>query len=345
MCEINKINYDSISIGSLDSMNFSDSCPICLTKMKANTKTLTCQHIFHKECIESWELQNNTCPICRSQIDPDFKKVKIITIPIILPPLPNTVDYSSQRSYVISIPNNLMDFNSDNTRTQHIVNISRVSYLSHISSLSNNRFCNWFRTNKKIIKRKLFLGFFVLSILSIIGCSAYFDAMIHISNNYINDAIKGMDLYNNTNSTNLDFVNFDNNTEPWLNISNTTSANTNTHSNVSILGNKDDHTYSAYVLSVGDFLYWFYYISMILTIYKTKNTSYPCVYVFYGVAIITIWIIRGAFYSNTLSYLSDTALNLDKYYLNQMSCAFMYYGCTFAFNFVLTLLFLMFIIN
>jgi len=28
------------------------------------------QHIFHKACIEPWLQRKNTCPICRTTIDP-----------------------------------------------------------------------------------------------------------------------------------------------------------------------------------------------------------------------------------------------------------------------------------
>ena len=41
-------------------------CSICLCELTSSGKlTTTCNHIFHKECINSWIERNNTCPLCR----------------------------------------------------------------------------------------------------------------------------------------------------------------------------------------------------------------------------------------------------------------------------------------
>ena len=44
-----------------------DKCPICLINMKTkNIKQLSCNHKFHKKCIDGWfDSGHNTCPICR----------------------------------------------------------------------------------------------------------------------------------------------------------------------------------------------------------------------------------------------------------------------------------------
>ena len=43
------------------------SCSICLNNYKINeyTRTLKCNHTFHKECIDKWAVKNRTCPLCR----------------------------------------------------------------------------------------------------------------------------------------------------------------------------------------------------------------------------------------------------------------------------------------
>jgi hypothetical protein len=73
----NNQNADTISNNLI-------TCSICLLELKKNDKTLDCQHIFHKKCIDEWISNNNTCPLCR----------KIIPIPIPIPTitkLPETV--------------------------------------------------------------------------------------------------------------------------------------------------------------------------------------------------------------------------------------------------------------
>ena len=42
-------------------------CPICLEEFKPNEykRTLNCNHLFHKRCIDKWIKVNNTCPVCR----------------------------------------------------------------------------------------------------------------------------------------------------------------------------------------------------------------------------------------------------------------------------------------
>lgn len=42
-----------------------DVCPICLGNLNENnTIKTTCNHIFHKSCLETW---NHNCPLCRSE--------------------------------------------------------------------------------------------------------------------------------------------------------------------------------------------------------------------------------------------------------------------------------------
>ncbi|KAK9063853.1 hypothetical protein SSX86_017725 [Deinandra increscens subsp. villosa] len=45
-----------------------DTCSICLEEFGENEKVgmLECRHKFHSECITSWLLSKNSCPMCRS---------------------------------------------------------------------------------------------------------------------------------------------------------------------------------------------------------------------------------------------------------------------------------------
>lgn len=43
-----------------------EECSICLDILNNDTnKILTCNHIFHKKCIDTWLKRNNICPLCR----------------------------------------------------------------------------------------------------------------------------------------------------------------------------------------------------------------------------------------------------------------------------------------
>ncbi len=42
-------------------------CPIC-QETTQNTKTTSCQHTFCASCLDKWLAENNTCPMCRTQI-------------------------------------------------------------------------------------------------------------------------------------------------------------------------------------------------------------------------------------------------------------------------------------
>ena len=47
-----------------------EECTICIEKLKGKVvRTLRCNHIFHKECIDKWICSNhNTCPNCNGSI-------------------------------------------------------------------------------------------------------------------------------------------------------------------------------------------------------------------------------------------------------------------------------------
>lgn len=40
-------------------------CVICFDELKDQIKTLTCCHVFHPKCINTWLFENQSCPICR----------------------------------------------------------------------------------------------------------------------------------------------------------------------------------------------------------------------------------------------------------------------------------------
>ncbi|NXM84916.1 RN128 ligase, partial [Oenanthe oenanthe] len=47
-----------------------DSCVVCFEQYKLNDvmRVLTCNHVFHKTCIDPWLLEHGTCPLCKCDI-------------------------------------------------------------------------------------------------------------------------------------------------------------------------------------------------------------------------------------------------------------------------------------
>jgi hypothetical protein len=65
--EFNKLNTTILDESILNNTQ----CTICLENLKLNEKLiiLQCKHIFHRECIKYWLLNQSTkCPICRYEV-------------------------------------------------------------------------------------------------------------------------------------------------------------------------------------------------------------------------------------------------------------------------------------
>lgn len=43
-------------------------CAICLTNNQEPYRKISCQHIFHKACLDRWLHVNPTCPLCRGRV-------------------------------------------------------------------------------------------------------------------------------------------------------------------------------------------------------------------------------------------------------------------------------------
>lgn len=56
--------YDCIS---KEEQIHKDTCAICLEKFKSDdiVSDITCNHIFHKDCIEQWGKTKQNCPLCK----------------------------------------------------------------------------------------------------------------------------------------------------------------------------------------------------------------------------------------------------------------------------------------
>ena len=43
-------------------------CSICLTDITLDKKELSCNHMYHKKCIDKWLERKSTCPVCRKEV-------------------------------------------------------------------------------------------------------------------------------------------------------------------------------------------------------------------------------------------------------------------------------------
>ena len=69
------INKKTITRFFTNSMDSESTCIICLDefKLKDKLRCLPCKHFFHDICITDWLKRNETCPLCRKDIDENKK--------------------------------------------------------------------------------------------------------------------------------------------------------------------------------------------------------------------------------------------------------------------------------
>ncbi|KAG8448157.1 hypothetical protein GDO86_015304 [Hymenochirus boettgeri] len=67
---INRLQVRSIKQGDKVLGPDGDSCAVCIEPYKQNdvVRILTCNHFFHKNCIDPWLLERRTCPMCKCDI-------------------------------------------------------------------------------------------------------------------------------------------------------------------------------------------------------------------------------------------------------------------------------------
>ncbi|XP_068107151.1 E3 ubiquitin-protein ligase RNF128 isoform X2 [Hyperolius riggenbachi] len=67
---INQLQLRTIKQGDKVLGPDGDSCAVCIESYKANdvVRILTCNHFFHKNCIDPWLLEHRTCPMCKCDI-------------------------------------------------------------------------------------------------------------------------------------------------------------------------------------------------------------------------------------------------------------------------------------
>ncbi|XP_070779305.1 E3 ubiquitin-protein ligase RNF128-like [Enoplosus armatus] len=67
---IRRLQVRTLKRGDEETTSDSHVCAVCIEPYKAGevVTVLTCDHIFHKACIEPWLLERRTCPMCKCDI-------------------------------------------------------------------------------------------------------------------------------------------------------------------------------------------------------------------------------------------------------------------------------------
>ena len=69
--QIKKTMLERVTMKSGDvEVEKESSCTVCLEAVKVGSSVydIDCKHIFHKECLENWRKEKDTCPCCRANL-------------------------------------------------------------------------------------------------------------------------------------------------------------------------------------------------------------------------------------------------------------------------------------
>lgn len=57
------------SVENVEITDLKEDCPICLDKLyKEKSVIISCNHIFHKDCLEKWLSRKEICPLCKKKV-------------------------------------------------------------------------------------------------------------------------------------------------------------------------------------------------------------------------------------------------------------------------------------
>jgi hypothetical protein len=148
-----------------------NECMICIEPLKKNkSKELNCKHIFHIECIQKWYNVQQTCPICRTEIDP------------------NEIDKKNKKNNNNNLPYYI----------EIITDYTTLPSAYQTTNRNNNTNTNTNTNSSCIIKKHLMI---ILNIFIFLGIVCSFTANIFCQNNFINEIKNYIEYMNDSNNT------------------------------------------------------------------------------------------------------------------------------------------------
>ncbi|NXL05018.1 RN128 ligase, partial [Mesembrinibis cayennensis] len=67
---VERLQLRTLKQGDKETGPDGDTCVVCIELYKPNdvVRILTCNHLFHKNCVDPWLLEHRTCPMCKCDI-------------------------------------------------------------------------------------------------------------------------------------------------------------------------------------------------------------------------------------------------------------------------------------
>jgi hypothetical protein len=266
-----------------------NDCIICIEPLKKNkSKELNCKHTFHIECIQKWYDVQQTCPICRTVIDP------------------NEIDIDEP--YYIEIMSNYTTLPLPSTYQTQTTNMNQNNNYTNTNT-NTNSIC--------IIKKNLVI---ILNIFIVLGIVGSFTANIFCQNNFINEIKKYIEYTNNNmnDSNNTDTAIYYNNTfndndynNSIIDYNNTDNAyyniDNNSNSNVTIIDNEPGND-MFYILFAIAYMFCMLILTYNYISIKTMESNSNLINNYIGFYIITI-----IMFCTHLYYLADIFSYMNEY--------------------------------
>ncbi|XP_078544791.1 E3 ubiquitin-protein ligase RNF128 isoform X1 [Lissotriton helveticus] len=98
---IGQLQLRTLKQGDVEASPDGDSCAVCIDNYKPNdvVRILTCNHFFHRACIDPWLLEHRTCPMCKC----DILKALGIEVDVEAAPADTTSDLASNATPPVTV--------------------------------------------------------------------------------------------------------------------------------------------------------------------------------------------------------------------------------------------------